>query len=352
MIKILTDWVASIPADVAREAGIDVVTLFVNREGCEYADSEMDLDAFYADIYDMVDNIPTSSQPSQHTLETVFEEAARAGDEVLGIFISSELSGTYEGAVRAARAVKARNIDFTYVIVDSTSCGYDEAWPVFDAVAARDAGEDLAGCAAAALRGIESTRFLFTPETLTFLQRGGRIGNAAALLGNLIQLSPVLTVSDGKADTFAKVRTRKKALDRIVTEFKKDVEQHGLKHVVVHYIGDKAPAVAWAREVVEPLIGRTVSVLPVSPVIGLHVGPAVGLAYECASALAGKISACAGARLRFVESRDRPIPHAKPLRKRETLMQHKCNLIIDSCCDLPFEVVDREGVELYWFPTS
>ena len=136
MIKILTDSVASIPADVAREAGIDVVTLFVNREGCEYADSEMDLDAFYADIYDMVDNIPTSSQPSQHTLETVFEEAARAGDEVLGIFISSELSGTYEGAVRAARAVKARNIDFTYVIVDSTSCGYDEAWPVFDAVAA------------------------------------------------------------------------------------------------------------------------------------------------------------------------------------------------------------------------
>ena len=102
MIKILTDSVASIPADVAREAGIDVVTLFVNREGCEYADSEMDLDAFYADIYDMVDNIPTSSQPSQHTLETVFEEAARAGDEVLGIFISSELSGTYEGAVRAA----------------------------------------------------------------------------------------------------------------------------------------------------------------------------------------------------------------------------------------------------------
>ena len=201
MIKILTDSVASIPADVAREAGIDVVTLFVNREGCEYADSEMDLDAFYADIYDMVDNIPTSSQPSQHTLEAVFEEAARAGDEVLGIFISSELSGTYEGAVRAARAVKARNIDFTYVIVDSTSCGYDEAWPVFDAVAARDAGEDLAGCAAAALRGIESTRFLFTPETLTFLQRGGPIRNAAAPPGHPLPLSPVPTVSAGTAAT-------------------------------------------------------------------------------------------------------------------------------------------------------
>ena len=290
MIKILTDSVASIPADVARKAGIDIVTLYVNRDGRELADADIDLDAFYADIYDMVDDIPTSSQPSQHTLESVFEQAAQAGDEVLGIFISTGLSGAYEGAVRAARAVKARNIGFSYALVDSSSCGYDEAWPVFDAVAARDAGQDLEGCTRAALKGIESTRFLFTPETLTFLQKGGRSGGAAALLGNLIQLSPVLTVSDGEATTLAKVRTRKKALEKIVATFKDDVERHGLKNMVVHYIGDKAPAVQWAREVVEPLVGRTVQVLPVSPVIGLHVGPAVGIAYECASALAGKLT--------------------------------------------------------------
>ena len=291
MIRILTDSACDILPAEAQQLGVTVIPLNVTLEDGSILRDGIDMTPteYYAHLASCR-KLPTTSQPSPELFERFYQDAAAAGDEVLGIFISSELSGTYEGAVRAARAVKARNIDFTYVIVDSTSCGYDEAWPVFDAVAARDAGEDLAGCAAAALRGIESTRFLFTPETLTFLQRGGRIGNAAALLGNLIQLSPVLTVSDGKADTFAKVRTRKKALDRIVTEFKKDVEQHGLKHVVVHYIGDKAPAVAWAREVVEPLIGRTVSVLPVSPVIGLHVGPAVGLAYECASALAGKIS--------------------------------------------------------------
>lgn len=130
---------------------------------------------------------------------------------------------------------------------------------------------------------MESTRFLFTPETLTFLQKGGRIGGAAALLGNLIQLSPVLTVRDGQATTLAKVRTRKKALDKIVQTFKADVEAYGLKRVMVHYIGDKNPAVAWAREVIEPLVGHAVDVLPVSPVIGLHVGPAVGIAYECAA---------------------------------------------------------------------
>ena len=300
MVRIITDSVASIPADEARKAGIEVVTLYVNRDGEELADAEMDLDAFYAEIYDMVDDIPTSSQPSQHALEEAFEDAARAGDEVLGVFISSGLSGTFDGAVRAARAVKARNIDFSYAIVDSSSCGYDEAWPVFDAVEARDAGEGLSGCLSAVLEGMERTRFLFTPETLTFLQKGGRIGGAAALLGNLIQLSPVLTVTDGKATTLAKVRTRKKALERIAATFRADIEKLGLKRVAVHYIGDKAPALAWAREVVEPLIGRTVKVLPVSPVIGLHVGPAVGIAYECASAVASKLTA--PARLRVCAS--------------------------------------------------
>ena len=183
MIKILTDSVASIPADMAKAAGVEVITLFVNRAGVEYADATMDLDEFYAGIYDMVDDIPTSSQPSQLTLERAFEEAALDGDDVLGIFISTGLSGTYEGAVRAARAVKARNIHFSYVMIDSASCGFDEAWPVLDAVAARDAGEDLAGCAAAALfrhrvhaLSVHAGDLDVSAERRPHRQRGGSFG--------------------------------------------------------------------------------------------------------------------------------------------------------------------------------
>lgn len=290
MVKIVTDSVASIPAEVARERGIDVVSMYVNHNGHEYVDAEMDVDAFYAGIADMVNNIPTSSQPSQSVLEGLFERAVAAGDEVLGVFISAKMSGTFEGAVRAARAVKARHLDFSCALVDSTTNSYDEAFPVLAATRARDAGAGLQECVRAVCDAVKSTRFLFTPETLAFLRAGGRIGSAAALLGNLVQLRPVLTVSDEETDTFAKVRTTKKALDRIAAKFKEDAEEHGLKNVVVHYIGDAAPAVAWARDAIEPYVGRAVEVLPVSPVIGTHVGPAVGIAYECRSPLEGKFS--------------------------------------------------------------
>lgn len=297
MIRIITDSVASIPYDVAYEAGIEVISLYVNRDGKEYRDASMDLDAFYADIYDMVDDIPTSSQPSQYEYEAMFEDAARAHDEVLGIFISTGLSGSYNGALRAARAVKSRNLDFQCTLIDSTSCGYDEASLVLDAARVRNKGGNMAACVRAAVAGMQSSRFLFTPETLTFLQKGGRIGGAAALVGNLIQLAPVLTVRDGCATTFAKVRTRKKALDKIFKTFEEDVRAHGLARVVVHYIGDKTPALEWAHETVEPYLGRSVGVLPVSPVIGLHVGPAVGIAYECKRPVEGKLTASPNARV-------------------------------------------------------
>ena len=290
MIKVVTDSVASLPKELIEEENIEVVSLFLNEDGHEHVDATMDLDDFYTRIYDMADNPPTSSQPSQSTLEELFESFAKAGHEVLGIWISTGLSGAFDGVLRAARSVESRNINFKYCMIDSSSCGFDEAFPVLEGARAVREGKTLAEAAQTVLEAIKSTRFLFTPESLTFLKKGGRIGGAAALLGNLIQLAPVLTVRDGSPVAFAKVRTRKKALDKIVAAMKADIEEHGLRDLVVHYIGDKAPAVKWAHEVIEPMLGRKVSVLPVSPVVGLHVGPAVGVAYECAHAISGKLT--------------------------------------------------------------
>lgn len=290
MIRIVTDSTASIPRDVAMENDIEVVTMYLNYNGVEYEDATMDVDAFYEDIYEMIDSIPTSSQPSQGVLEAMFEEAAQAGDDVIGVFMSSDMSGTVSGALRAARSVAARHADFHFRIIDSLSNSFDEAWSVLAAAAGRAAGCSIDQCCELAQKSVAASRFLFTPESLRFLKAGGRIGTAAALLGGIMKLCPILTVTDGVTTTFAKVHTHKKALAKIADKFKSDVEEFGLKNVIVHYIGSPEEARAWAREVIEPIVGCQVAVVPVSPCIGLHVGPAVAIAYECANALPGKLT--------------------------------------------------------------
>lgn len=290
MIRIVTDSTASIPHAMACENDIEVVSLFLNYNGVEYEDATMDVDAFYEDIQNMVTNIPTSSQPDFASFESVFERAAQAGDEVLGVFMSSRMSGTVEGALQAARSVAARFADLSYRIIDSTSNSFDEAWAVLAAAKGRDEGRTLDECVEIAQNSIRSARYLFTPESLRFLKAGGRIGNAAALLGAILKLCPIFTVFDGETTTFAKVRTQKKALAAIAGKLQEDVAEYGLKNAVVHYIGSKDAARRWAQETIEPICGRSVDVVPVSPVIGLHVGPAIGISYECERCIPGKVS--------------------------------------------------------------
>ncbi len=290
MIRVVTDSTASIPHDIAAKNNIEVVTLYLNYGGREYEDATMDIEEFYKDIYGMIGDIPKSSQPSQAQFEELFEEIAKAGDSLLGIFISSKMSGSVDGALHAARNVAARNEGFEFRIIDSMSNSFDEAWPVLTAAAARDSGCTLDECCNLVKRSICSTRWLFSPESLTFLKAGGRIGTASALIGNLMKLCPVLTVKDGQTATLAKVRTQKKALLAMADKLKKDIEKYGLKSIIVHYIGFPDAAREWAHEVIGPICGREAPVVPVSPVIGLHVGPAIGLVYECEHALPGKLS--------------------------------------------------------------
>ena len=285
MIRVITDSTSSIPADIREGLGIEVLSLVINRGGKSYVEAETDLDAFYQDIYEMVDDIPTSSQPSPEDAKELLERIQADGDEALGIFI-----GTFETFLRMAREVAQGHPGFKFAVIDSMTNCMELGHAVLAAAQAARDGQDLQACAAAAENTLYSGRFLFTPESLRFLEKGGRIGRAAALIGNVMSIAPILTVKDGEASTAGKTRTQKKAMAKIVKMWQEDVAACGLKNLTVHYIGSKAPAEEWAEEVINPLAGFRARVVPASPVIGVHVGPAVGIAYECAERINGKFT--------------------------------------------------------------
>jgi DegV family protein with EDD domain len=281
-VSVVTDSVASIPEDLLASNGIDLVSLFINDGESNQAELDMDVAAFYRRLEDMR-TLPTSSQPSVDSMLEAFRRVLERGSDVLGVFISADMSGTCQTARMAADMLAEEYPAGRIEIVDSRSNSMEEGYGVLAAAAAANACDSIERCVAAATETLRRTRYLFTPHSLEYLRRGGRIGGASALIGGLLQIKPILTVEEGETQTFARVRTQGRALAEMTGKFTDDTRRFGLANVCVHYISDAETAETYAREQIEPLAGGEVRVIPVSPVIGLHVGPAVGIVYTTES---------------------------------------------------------------------
>ncbi len=136
------------------------------------------------------------------------------GYDVLGIFLSSKLSGTVDSAVQARKMLPkgAEKI----AIVDSLATIMAMGWPVLTAARAAEAGENLAECTKVAEQARDHTGVLFVVETLEFLRRGGRIGGAQAMLGTALNIKPLLELQDGRIESGGKDPHQRKALDRML----------------------------------------------------------------------------------------------------------------------------------------
>lgn len=278
MIKIVTDSTSYIPKDDLTKYDIRIASLGVVLNGQTYREVDLSNETFYEEMAKSPE-IPSSSQPSPAELYDTFEKLIKEGHSILGIFLSSEMSGTYSSAHATKEALLEKYPDAKIEIVDSRTNCMQLGFICLAAAKAIEEGASLEKAVEVANYTICHSRFLFTPDTLTYLKKGGRIGNASALIGTLLQIKPILTVNQGKTDVVTKVRTKKRAVDTLVSTLLEDLKTEKLGDVIVHHINCPEEGLALAKKLEEAL-DHPVRIQSIGPVIGLHVGPgSIGVAY-------------------------------------------------------------------------
>lgn len=277
-IKIVTDSTSYIPQEYIKKYDIKIVSLNVVMNGDSRREVDIDNKYFYKEINESKE-IPKSSQPIPQEMLEIFKGIVEEGDSVVGIFLSSKMSGTYSTANIVKEMVLEEYPNANIQILDSKTNCMQMGFAAIEAAKASNEGKSMDEVIAIAEYVFNNSRFLFTPETLEYLKKGGRIGGAAALFGNILQIKPILTVVDGETSVFKKVRTRKKTIEEIVTTVLNDIESKGLGDIIVHHINCEEEGLKLAK-ILEEKLCRKVSIQSIGPVIGLHVGPgSIGIAY-------------------------------------------------------------------------
>lgn len=274
-VHIVTDSTAYLPAEfLAANPHVHVVPLTVNCGGQIIEDCIENNENFFAAMNELSKQgaVPTTSQPAPGCFAELFQKLLNQGCEIIAVTISSKLSGTVQSAMTAAYMVGEDKIS----VVDSLTTVGGLRFLVEDAAAAALEGRSREDIVAFLEKNKHRMRVLLLPDSLEHLRCGGRIGGAQALVGSLLNIRPVLYVTNnGDIEVLEKIRTQKKALNRMVEELPSNCKRAYYGHVA----GEKA-AIS-LRKLSEAKIGAEVLAEDIGPVISTHVGlGVVGLFFE------------------------------------------------------------------------
>jgi len=277
-VAIVTDSTAYIPTEYVKQYNLSITPQVLIWGEEMFRDGvDMQPDEFYTRLKS-AKTMPTTSQVPIVDMQATFQGLVDQGFSVMGIFISSKLSGTQQSAIQAKQMMGSAGEKV--VIVDSKSTAMALGFQVLSTARMLEAGASLQEGIAYAEKAHEKTGVFFAVDTLEFLHRGGRIGGAQRFIGSALNLKPILAVKDGKVEGVDRIRTKTKAHDRILELISEQVKgKSNIRIACLH---------ANAHEDGKKLLERAASEFsPVetiytelSPVVGTHAGPGtVGLAY-------------------------------------------------------------------------
>ena len=267
-IKVVTDSTSDLPADVAESLGIEVVPLNVHFGSDVYKDRvNLMPDAFYDKLI-IGDVLPTTSQPSVGEFIDVYERLGSDADGIVSVHISEKLSGTMNSARQASQQA---NADCPIEVVDTFQVSMGVGICAMEAAEVANSGGNMNQVILAARNAVTRSQCFFMLETLEFLQKGGRIGKAQALIGNLLKIRPMLMLQEGEVHPLGRERTRRKGIAKLVDTVEELAPISGL---AVMYSTGLDEAQTLAQNVSKFMIeGREPMMLQIGPVIGTYAGP-------------------------------------------------------------------------------
>ena len=267
-IKVVTDSTSDLPADVAESLGIEVVPLNVHFGSDVYKDRvNLMPDTFYDKLING-DVLPTTSQPSVGEFIEVYERLGSDADGIVSVHISEKLSGTMNSARLASQQAKA---ECPIEVVDTFQVSMGVGICAMEAAEVANSGGDMNQVILAARNAVTRSQCFFMLETLEFLQKGGRIGKAQALIGNLLKIRPMLMLQEGEVHPLGRERTRRKGIAKLVDTVEELAPISGL---AVMYSTGPDEAQTLAQNVSKFMIeGREPMMLQIGPVIGTYAGP-------------------------------------------------------------------------------
>lgn len=274
-IALLTDSTAHLSQEIINQYKIQVAPLKVNWKEETYRDGiDLTPQEFYVRL-EKEKELPTTSQPSIQDFIAIFENLAQSYDGIVAPLISSGISGT----VSSAQAAAEQFTRIPVAVIDSHTTSSGLALVVLAAARAVEAGKSLAEVKEIAQCISNNLKTFFVVDTLKYLHLGGRIGGASRYLGSALNIKPILYFNDqGKIDALERVRTRRKALERLVELVREKANE---KPAHIGLIHASAPErIGCVKERLDTCLQCEETVtLELSPVIGVHVGPgAIGVA--------------------------------------------------------------------------
>ncbi len=279
-VKVVADSATDLPPDQVESLGIAVIPCYITFGTEDLKDGvELTTEQFYDRLLNGPD-FPKTSQPSVGDFKQLYEEIGPGSDGIVSVHISSRISGTINSATQAASEAE---VDCPIRVVDTLQASLGAGLIAIEAARAARDGRDVETVARAAEEAAARAEFFVLMDTLEYLEKGGRIGKAGALLGGLLRIRPMIILKDGEVHELAKARSRKAGIERLLGFAREFAPADEIGIVQTTTPQEAEGLAARIRDLVpsgrEPLISR------VGPAVGSHAGPgALGIAMLRSSA--------------------------------------------------------------------